>query len=172
MPPRILAFDPGASGGIAELYPNGTVSAFAMMDDSDLRDHVEAFIAAARMDEVRVVVFMEIVGGFIKVDGENVGVGPGMFKFGDGNGYIRGLIDAARIERRMVLPKVWQTGIPGVRGVKEKAVRKRALKAPAARLFPTIKVTLKTADALCIADYGRRLLAQPVPALLEQPTLL
>ena len=31
-----------------------------------------------------------------------------------------------------------------------------SLKEHAARLFPAIKVTLKTSDALCIADFGRR----------------
>ena len=162
---RILAFDPGASGGIVELYPDGKVSAFSMMDDSELRDHVEEFAAAARADGVRVVAFVELVGGFI---GGSKFPGSAMFNFGDGYGYIRGLIDAARIERIMVRPQAWQIGIPGVKGQKEKAVRKRALKAHAARLFPMLKVTLKTADALCLADYGRRWLALPSTA---QPTL-
>ena len=169
MSARILAIDPGATGGVAQLYPDGRVTAFAMMEDSDLRDELEAFIAAARMDGVRVVVFMELVGGYI---GGNKLPGSAMFNFGDGYGYIRGLIDCARIERRMIRPQEWQVGIPGVRGQKEKSIRKRALKAHAARLFPSLKVTLKTADALCIADYARRVLALPAPAQSEQRTLL
>lgn len=99
---------------------------------------------------------MEIVGGFVRgKDGSNVGVGPAMFNFGSGFGYIRGLVDAMRIERRMVLPKQWQAHIPGVQGI-DKAIRKRMLKEHAARLFPRLKVTLKVSDALCIADFARR----------------
>jgi hypothetical protein len=152
---HILAIDPGASGGIVQLLPRGAVFADAMPDNADLRDAIEAFAANARQEGCHAVCYMEIVGGMIKVAGKNVGMGPAMFKFGDGFGYIRGLIDMARIERRMVLPKQWQAGIPGVQGV-EKVIRKRALKEHAARLFPSLKITLSTADALCIADYARR----------------
>ncbi len=76
-----------------------------------------------------------------------------MFVFGDGFGYIRGLVDAFKIKRVMVRPQLWQKGIAGVNG--EKTARKNALKEHAARTFPAIpRVTLKTADALCIADYA------------------
>jgi hypothetical protein len=159
MPTRILAIDPGASGGVVELYPDGRVIATAMPDNPDLRDLVLAFAQNARTEGHDVVCYMEIVGGFVRgKDGKNVGMGPAMFNFGDGFGYIRGLVDMALIERRMVLPKQWQASIPGIQGI-EKAQRKRVLKEHAARLFPSLKVTLKTADALCIADHARRQVA-------------
>lgn len=151
---RILAIDPGASGGIVELYPNGVVVALAMPDDADLCDQIESFAIAARADGELPVCYMELVGGFIA--GAKF-PGSAMFNFGSGYGYLRGLLAANRIETRLIRPQEWQAGIPGVRGVKEKAVRKRAMKEHAARLFPTTKVTLKTSDALCIADFGRRL---------------
>lgn len=150
---RILAIDPGASGGIAELYPDGRVHAYAMPDDADLRDGFEAFVQNAAREGHQVVALMELVGGYI---GGNKLPGSAMFNFGSGYGYLRGLLAMLRVELRLVRPQEWQAGIPGVRGEKDKGNRKRALKEHAARLFPSEKVTLKTADALCIADYGRK----------------
>jgi len=155
---RILTIDPGASGGVVEVYPDGRLVATPMPDDADLRDLIQAFAVGAAMEGDRAVAYMEIVGGMIKVGGKNVGMGPVMFNFGSGFGYIRGLLDMARIERRMITPKMWQANIPGIHGL-DKPCRKRALKDHAARLFPSIKVTLMTADALCIADYARRQVA-------------
>lgn len=150
---RIIAFDPGASGGIAELFPSGAAIAYSMPDDADLRDNIHAFTTAASLDGDRVVAYVELVGGFI---GGSPAPGSAMFNFGNGYGYIRGVLAALRVETHLVRPQEWQAGIPGVRGTKEKSVRKRALKEHASRLFPSLKVTLKTADALCIADYARR----------------
>lgn len=148
----ILAVDPGASGGIVEVWPNGTVEAVAMPDDSDLRDLVEELTLNAKANGLSVVAYLEQVGGFIA---GNAAPGSAMFNFGDGYGFIRGLLAAHRIPTHLVRPQTWQKGIPGVQGVKEKAVRKRALKEHAARLYPALKVTLSTADALCIAAYAR-----------------
>lgn len=153
MKTRILAIDPGASGGIVELYPDGRVAACAMPDDGDARDLVRAFARNAETDGERAVCYLELVGGYIA---GNAVPGSAMFNFGDGYGYLRGLLAMACVEMRLVRPQTWQVGIPGVRGEKDKATRKRAMKEHAARLFPFLTVTLKTADALCIADYGRR----------------
>ncbi len=155
MTTRILAIDPGASGGLAELYPDGSAAAHAMMDDHDLRDHIAVHAENCKIEGIRLVAFMELVGGYIA---GNAVPGSAMFNFGNGYGYLRGLMAAHRIELHLIRPQTWQAGIPGVRGEKDKGTRKRALKEHAARLFPTLKVTLKTADALCIGDYGRRML--------------
>lgn len=153
MSTRLLCIDPGASGGVVEIYPDGKVIAFAMPDDADLRDAVREFARGAEREGERAVCYLELVGGFIA---GNKLPGSAMFNFGDGYGYIRGLLAAHLIETHLVRPQDWQVGIPGVRGQKEKAVRKRAMKEHAARLFPHLKVTLKTSDALCIADFARR----------------
>lgn len=151
--PYILAIDPGASGGVVELYPDGRAVAIAMPDESDLRDLVQSFGGRAAIEGHPAMCFMELVGGFIA---GNKLPGSAMFNFGSGYGFARGLLSAMRIETRLVRPQTWQVGIPGVRGEKDKGNRKRALKAHAARIFPSLKVTLLTADALCIADYARR----------------
>lgn len=154
MKKTILAIDPGASGGIAELYPSGRVVASSMPDDVDLREQILSWDESADAEGFESVAYMELVGGYI---GGNPAPGSAMFNFGNGYGYIRGLLAGIGIRLRLVRPQEWQAGIPGVRGNKDKAARKRALKEHAARLFPDAKVTLKTADALCIADYARRM---------------
>src|SRR5688572_17665058 len=99
MPTRILAIDPGASGGLVELYPNGTAVACALPDDADLRDHVEAMAHSSRAGGDNLVCYLELVGGFV---GGNPLPGSAMFNFGDGYGYIRGLLSAYRIETHFV----------------------------------------------------------------------
>jgi hypothetical protein len=164
-PTVILAIDPGATGGIVELWPSGMLEAIAMPDDVELRDLIDEFKSNALLNDYRPVCYLELVGGYIA---GNKLPGSAMFSFGDGYGYIRGLLAALRIETHLVRPQTWQAGIPGVRGG-EKADRKRALKEHAARLFPEVKPTLKTADALCIADFARRELNRPQPQQMEIP---
>lgn len=151
----IIAIDPGASGGIAKMEMNtGVVTAMAMPEDADLRDMFENIKAEYGND---LVCYLEQVGGYIGVPQP----GSYMFNFGDGFGYIRGIVDAMRIRRIMVRPQVWQKGIPGVVPKMKGAERKRALKEYAARLYPNEKVTLKTADALALLEYARRVEGLP-----------
>jgi len=150
----IIAIDPGASGGLAQLEENKPAYAIPLPDDDDLRGYLEGADACSAMEGARLVVYVEQVGGYVGGKGQP---GSAMFNFGEGCGYIRGLLSALRIETRYVRPQAWQKGIPGVQGAGSKQLRKRALKEHAARIFPGLKVTLKTADALCIADYARRM---------------
>lgn len=143
---RVIGIDPGASGGIAELWVGGEVAVYPMMDDADLSDYFATTADGA-------IVVMELVGGFVGGKGNP---GSAMFRFGNGYGYIRGLLAAFGTPLHLVRPQVWQAGIPGVKG-NEKPQRKRALKEHAARLFPRAEgITLKTCDALLIAEWGRR----------------
>lgn len=151
-PFNILAIDPGASGGIVH-YTHQGVKPIAMPEsDDDSREFIETFHKESMACEVAPVAYIELVGGFV---GGNPAPGSAMFNFGDGYGYLRGLIDGYRIKRVMVRPQVWQKGIPGATSG-EKKERKNSFKEHAARLFPHLRVTLKTADALCIAEWARR----------------
>jgi hypothetical protein len=116
-------------------------------------DEIHAWHHQTLLEDAKPIAYMEQVGGFIA---GNPAPGSAMFNFGDGYGYLRGILAALRVELRLVRPQVWQKGIPGIAGA-VKGQRKRALKEHAARLFPHLKVTLKTADALCIADYAIRM---------------
>lgn len=144
-----IGVDPGQSGGICELWDGKEPILHGMMDEPDLRDF---FHGKSVEQEFSTTVYLEQVGGYIGKPQP----GSAMFNFGNGYGFIRGLLAANRVKTVLVRPQTWQKGIPGLQGSKG-ADRKRAMKEHASRLYPNSKITLKTADALLIADYGAKL---------------
>ena len=144
-----IGIDPGCGGGLCALWEGKEPILYPMMDDQELRDWCEELTQA--QVESTLTVYLEQVGGYIGKPQP----GSAMFNFGNGYGFIRGLLSANRIKTVLVRPQTWQKGIPGLQGVKG-ADRKRAMKEHASRLYPNSKITLKTADALLIADYGSK----------------
>lgn len=144
---RIIGIDPGANGGIAVLFEDGRTWAMGMPGDSELIGVLRDLSHADT--PVQPVAFLELVGGYIG-KGQP---GSAMFRFGESFGFVRGVLQTLRIPTELVRPQVWQRGLPGVKG-SEGVKRKRLLKEHAARLFPDLKVTLATADALLIARWG------------------
>jgi len=146
-----IAVDPGATGGIAVRFCGQEPYAWPMPDtDGDLRDEIEALTERADKEKLKCVAYVEKVGGYV------AGVrapGSAMFRFGEGYGYIRGVLDAHRWEVRLVRPQAWQK-LVGL-GTKGKATRtewKARLRAEAQRRFPRLKVTNAVADALLLLD--------------------
>ena len=143
-----LGIDPGTSGGMAAMYANGAlIKAVAWSSESEAVD----FISNLQGDELGLVeAVIERVGGFIK---GNPAPGSAMFRFGESFGWLRGFLAGSRIAYCTVRPQDWQKGL-GVIG--EKAARKRSLRDIASQRFPDAKPTLKTADAILLADWLRR----------------
>jgi hypothetical protein len=71
------------------------------------------------------------------------------FTFGNGFGHLEMALTAAGIPFERVRPQVWQKAM----GCMSKG-NKNVTKAKAQELFPSLKVTHATADALLIASYG------------------
>lgn len=143
---RIIGIDPGAGGGIAIFWEGGKIELHPYRDDE------ETYEILSDVGDIDVKAYIELVGGYVGGAGQP---GSSMFRFGDGYGYYRGLLRALRIPYHKVTPQAWQKPIPGLKGLKGQQ-RKRALKAHAATIYPMIKTTLKTADALLIADWGSK----------------
>ena len=80
------------------------------------------------------------------------------FKFGMGYGGLRMALVAAGIPFEAVSPQKWQKvmGIPPKKG-ETKTQHKNRLKARAQELFPSLKITLATSDALLLAAYAQRI---------------
>lgn len=135
-----IAIDPGKNGGIAIRKPKGEVKAFSMPDT--VHDLAELMHREADVVFGCTLVVLERVHA-MPTDG-----GSSAFSFGENFGGIQGVLAALNIPYKFVTPQQWQKKV----GVlpKEKADRKRALKAFAQQRFPQIKVTLKTADALAM----------------------
>lgn len=145
----VIGIDPGKSGGIAWIQ-DGKPCVEKMPDTAkDLWQLVESISQ----------VFCQLY--YKKIDCkayiEQVHSSPQMgvvsaFTFGQGFGQLEMALTAAGIPFERVRPQVWQKAM----GCMTKG-DKNVSKAKAQELFPTMKVTHSTADALLIAEYGRRL---------------
>lgn len=149
-----LGIDPGLSGGLAMINPLSSdrerfVEAIPMPETE--RDVWEWF--RTRSSSVQFAA-IEQVNGYIGTGQP----GSAMFKFGQSYGGLRMALVAARVSFDQVTPQRWQKAF-GMRRDKDepKTKWKNRLKAKAQQLFPEIKVTLDTADAILLAEYARRL---------------
>jgi hypothetical protein len=140
---RLLAIDPGASGGVAWRDESGLYSCEPMpQTPGEVCDLLRGIVAGGPS-----MCRMEKVNGYMG----NAAPGSAMFRFGQGVGYIEGCLAAWGVPLIEVPPQRWIKALGlGTRGELDKTAWKRKLQAEAQRRFPQLKVTLKTADALLI----------------------
>jgi len=160
---RILAIDPGKSGGLAWSSSAGNVYCRAMPEtDAD----TVSFLAHCSCMGFDLVV-MELVSGFIGMKQP----GSAMFNFGMNFGLLKGSILALGMPLKLVTPQSWQKTVDGGRRKKDfnyeavltkgkrkgqsvtKNCWKERLISIAQEKYPELEVTPKTADALLILDY-------------------
>lgn len=150
-----IGIDPGAKGGIACLQPDGSID----------------FTSIAKLTKQRIwnflnnrgdtKVVMEKVNGYMgaKRGGGNDTKGSHMFTFGESYGFLQGCLVGHGLEEGknywMVFPRTWQSVVGMGKGRRGEIYEehKRRLKKRAEQLFPQLKVTLETADALLLAHY-------------------
>lgn len=141
----ILGIDPGASGGIAlvphKFSSSGPIALKMPATERDIWDAVKD--AAAYADAA----WIEKVSAMPKQGVSST------FKFGRSYGFLRACLFAAGIPIHDVAPGVWQRALGCLSGGD-----KNITKAKAQELFPMLeRITHATADALLIAEYGRRM---------------
>lgn len=142
----VIGIDPGQSGGAMVLHRDDgfppSVYAFHRKDEFEI---LEALLGAC---DVVHTVFIEKVHGYPNQKRQ--------FQFGRHVGFLIGVFRAKNIKVIEVSPQVWMAKL-GLAGLSdEKKERKQLLRQAAEKLFPGVKVTLTNADALLIAEYGRR----------------
>lgn len=149
---NIIAIDPGANGGIA-IFRHGTVLALPMPQTEG--EIAEIIRDVADDCLVGTIAYVEKVGGFVA---GNAAPGSAMFNFGRNFGFILGVLAALDVRTIMVTPQAWQKalGLGHRDKATDKATWKNKLKAEAWRLYPALKPTLKTADALLILEHAMR----------------
>lgn len=149
----VMGVDPGVSGGLAVLRGDGTLIYMrgfsGAMLHGELIDVMKCAIGLLKAQDSREC-FMEKVG-FIRGDG-----GKGAFTFGTINGLLRGCSLALNVTVHDVYPALWQSRLECLTGGNKNVSKRRALE-----LFPGERITHAVADALLIAEYGRRTLARP-----------
>lgn len=142
---KVIGIDPGKGGGIAvvDAESHSVVEVCPMPDT--LYD-ISEFIERHR----------DCVSCYI----ESVHSMPGQgvastFTFGQYFGYVQMAVVCHKVRSVEVIPSKWQQllGMKSKKG-EAKVSHKNRLKGRAQQLFPHAKVTLKTADALLIAEYG------------------
>ena len=142
-----IGIDPGKSGGVAFVRGRERHAVKMPAVDHGLWDLL------AGNDPATVVI-------------EKVGATPQMgtvsaFKFGHSAGLIRGVCIAAGLQMEYVTPQKWQRHFGLIvkgRGIGQRDTdKKNRNKAKARELFPELKITHAIADALLLAEYGRRI---------------
>ena len=153
-----LAVDPGAAGGIAWTDSDGTTHAIPMPDGMTAQTDALRGIVAARPD---ITATMERTGGYMPGNS-----GPAACKFARHCGHIESALYCMGVPTTQVAPQTWQKHLGAL--PKDKPDRKRAIREAMARLYPTVSVTLKTADALAILTW-RRSQWQTAPEAQKRP---
>jgi len=145
---NIIGIDPGISGGIAVIYDGGEATAFAMPD-------TDIGILDSLREVTRTVgwrVYIE------KVSPQPKNGARGNFTFGRSVGALRMAVAACGIPMHEVTPQRWQAsfGLPSAAEAGSNTAKKNAHKRKAQEMFPGIRMTHAIADALLIAEWGRR----------------
>jgi hypothetical protein len=143
----IFGVDPGGNGAIV-LFDGANVECLL------LKEATEKDIAATFQASRSGIVVIEQVSS-----SPQQGV-VSAFNFGMGYGALRMAAIAAGHRIESVLPRRWQMALQ-VRKIgggygKNDTLKKRATKARAQELFPSLDITNSNAAAILIAEYGRR----------------
>ena len=142
-----VGIDPGASGGIARLSNWLTPCAWKMPDtEKDIAQLFAELAPATLLDSCPgMLCCIELVHAMPKQGVTSV------FSFGRNYGFLRGMLIAYGIPFEEVTPLKWQKTL-GCQSHGDKNITKSR----AQQLFPGLKITHATADALLIAEYTRR----------------
>ena len=167
-----VSVDPGASGGIAWSNRKGV---FAIPMPDTRRGVIETIhgILIDHEGNQPPVAFHEKINGFIPDGGPSM-----MFQFGANCERVSCVLETLGVRIVELAPQAWIKALglgskglrkadKGATAAEKKAVKdfnaaakrewKTKLKSEAERRFPTVKVTLKTSDALLILDAGIKL---------------
>lgn len=139
----IVAIDPGVSGGIAI----GVDAPVLHPMPETVHDLAELIRCAKDSADYPVEAHVELVGGFIG----KAQPASRAFVFGQSYGQVLGVLAALQIPTHLVRPQKWQALLAIGNGAgSPKHQWKAKLKAKAQQLYPTLKITLQTADALLL----------------------
>jgi Holliday junction resolvasome RuvABC endonuclease subunit len=144
-----IGIDPGQSGGIAWIDEKGRACVEKMPETlADLWELMQSITEG--------FVGFSASNNLFKAYIEQVHSSPQMgvksaFTFGNGYGHLEMALTAAGIPFERVRPQKWQQAM-GCMTKGDKNVSKRR----AQELYPQLKITHATADALLIATYGTR----------------
>jgi hypothetical protein len=146
---RVIGIDPGKTGALVTICEDRSLEILPFKKTEDLTKRVEPII-----NEIYLAgdIYLENVHSF---PGQGVSA---TFTFGVNVGRIQGLIVSQNQTWESVTPMLWQKTLGLTGPYPTKVLRKQAHVKKAKELFPDYKdiITLDTADAILIAEYGYR----------------
>lgn len=146
----MICIDPGQAGGIVQANPTNQNTPFVIAMPKTDRDILQALEPMTGED---MVAYLE---DLVKYTGRNM-PSSSMATYASNWGIIKGILTALRYRIVLVPPKKWQAALGlGSKGISTTTAWKNKLKQRAEQLFPNIKVTLATADALLILEAARQ----------------
>lgn len=140
---KIIGLDPGMNGAAVLMEPNGDVVDIARFNKLTQMDIADMLKEWANYDDS--FAFLEKVHAMPKQGVSST------FKFGLGYGFLIGCLTCLKIPYEFITPNTWQKALSC-----QSKGNKNITKAKAQQLFPEQKIIHATADALLIAEYGRR----------------
>ena len=163
---RYIGIDPGVSGGLACIDEKKQVVSLVSMPDTQkaIWEWVMRIVYSHDASQCRVRI-EQVTGYMPGREGKTHGGQPGshMFRFGQSYGGLTMALIATNLTEglgfKAVIPRTWQKWLgvaPRDKATEKQADLKRRLKEKAEELFPEIKVTLNTCDALLLAEYCRQ----------------
>lgn len=139
---QYIGIDPGGSGGIAVIDTATNTVHTCKLSETELdvwewlNETTNMLSACATIEQVHSMPQQSSQSGFT---------------FGRSYGFLIGLLTAISIPYKFITPQKWQKGMQCLtKG------DKNVSKAAAQRLWPQVKMTHAIADALLIAEYGRK----------------
>lgn len=151
--PVVLGIDPGKSGGLALLSARGRVIACRKMPEetADLARMLRGWWGDGLELSPDQAILERVNAGVFHADGQRKQGAVSAFTFGRGFGRLEGILETLELPVTLVSPITWQNALDcRTRG------DKNISKAKAAELFPYVPVTHYNADALLLAEWGRR----------------
>ena len=142
----VIGIDPGKSGGVAIINETNIIAKNTPEEATGMADIIRVAQNSSYIENEKLKVVIENVHAF-PTDGRS-----SAFKFGANFGTWLGILGAYNLPYEKVTPRKWMESYAPLPKIKKD--RKKMLKQIAQDMFPDIRVTYKTSDAILIAVWG------------------
>lgn len=151
----LISIDPGSGGGLAWIFKDKIYAATMPQTPKDIYIKLKSLVIMADGYE-SVTAYIEKVGTYMPGNAATAAVA-----FARHCGHLDMALLALNIPYHEITAKKWQQAFVGrvqypksMTSSQKKAKRKNLIKTKAQQLYPHLKITLKTADALGILTYA------------------
>lgn len=143
-----IGIDPGQSGGIGVINGAGYYVDKMPETERDIFNYLVSVVAQSDCGQGGVALVSAVIEQVHSMPGQGV---VSSFKFGMSYGALRMALICSGIPFETVTPQKWQKELQCLSRGNKNVTKKKAQE-----LFPKLKITHATADAILLAEYARR----------------